>query len=476
MATVQRLGIKSLFPNLKITDKIAMGAAFVLAFFFFSHPDLWETANHSYLLLESVFRGEFFDFYNVVAEHQNAYYYLNHAHYNIFVYLLFALWELPVFLFNAVFGFALNEIFLIYWAKLLSVGFFVASGFLVGRICDALHLAQSQTYTAVLLFLFHPIAFFGPMLMGQYDSLSVFFMLWAILFYLRGDTLRFSLVMGLAALCKFFPLLVFVPLLLLAQKRLPSIAKYTALALAPTALTTLLFLGRTGEAGFFTQLMVDRMFALTVDTGGGKASVFVLFFAIVAFFAYLHTPQSKIAHNKLAIYLCMTVFGVLFLTLEWHPQWLVFLVPFLVITTCLQTQKAPWFLLDIAMSAGFFLHCFYRFPRQLGANLLDGGLAAHLGLVSLSGISGGWQGIDIFLNLIPYLAALMPVLFAGALLCHLIFKLPLGEKTLADSLCLFGGYDAISVKLWGYILFMLGLLGVWLLPTLLEACNALGVI
>ena len=108
---------KKLQPQcgLKNYDKILIFAAFVAGFFLFSHPDLWETANHGYVFLESLFSGKVLHFYEICARHENTYYYLNSANYNIVIYIIFGLWELPVFVFNKIFHLRLNERFLIYW-------------------------------------------------------------------------------------------------------------------------------------------------------------------------------------------------------------------------------------------------------------------------------------------------------------------------------------------------------------------------
>ena len=55
-------------------DIIFFALAAAVSFFFMSHPDLWETANHSYVFLECLFSGRFFNFYEVVAAHENRYY------------------------------------------------------------------------------------------------------------------------------------------------------------------------------------------------------------------------------------------------------------------------------------------------------------------------------------------------------------------------------------------------------------------
>ena len=109
-------GAARLSKALYIALLLCLTAAFI-------HPDLMETANHSYLLLDSVFSGRFFEFYNDIGVHANDLYYLNSANYNIMVYIVFALWELPMWLLNRVFSLPVDEPALWLWLNLLGWGF-----------------------------------------------------------------------------------------------------------------------------------------------------------------------------------------------------------------------------------------------------------------------------------------------------------------------------------------------------------------
>ncbi|MEG1558202.1 MAG: hypothetical protein RR234_07535 [Christensenella sp.] len=461
----------------KNRDKILFGAAFLIAFLFLSHPDLWETANHSYVFLEDIFSGNLMNFYEYVAQHNNSYYYINMANYNIIMYVIFGIWELPVYLFNQIFHIALNETFLIYWAKLVSVGFFVGCGAMLKKLCENIGLGTNTAAAVALFFLFNPIAFFSPMAMGQYDTICLFFTLWALSHYVKGNYTKFSFLIGIGVVCKFFPLLVFVPLILMAEKKILPLIKYCLITLWLYLPTTLLFLGRTGNAAAFTREMIDRMFQLTMNTGFSEVSVFALAYALLVFISILYKPKTEKAKNYLAIYVPLAVFGLLFNTIYWHPQWLVLLIPFIVATTFMQKNPLPWFYLDIVMAVGFFMLCFYRFPNQVGGILLDGGLAHHaFGLCV--GTSKSRQSIVYFLNLIPYLDMLMPVMYTGSIYANIILKMPLGEKTIADRLSAGGadGCDKITTKTLWYTIFAIGFLGAWLMPSILEALTAFGVI
>lgn len=457
------------------------GLSFLLAFFLFSHPDLWETANHSYLFLQTLFRGRPLDFYEVVAAHENSYYYINGANYNIVVYLFFGLWELPVFAVNSLFGLPLNEAFLIYWAKLLSAGCFAACGWLLRRLCLELGMPEQRAGLAALLFWFDPLAFFSPMVLGQYDTLCLLFTLWGLCFYVRKKMTPFALLFGVGLVCKSFPLLLFVPLLLLAEKRPLRLFCHGVTVLWLYLPTTLLYRGRTGDAVVFSRVMQERVFALTADTGTLQVSVFCLGYAVMLFAAFLYDPkkrrQGEGGRCRVAMYLCLAVYAWLFCCILWHPQWLILLTPFLIVTTLQQAQPRPWFWLDIALAAGYFLCCFLLFPNQMGATLLDGGVLHHLFGLSVSGREG-WRAVSYFLGLfIPYVAVAAPALLYGGLALQLLFKLPLPGGSPAQRLCC--GEDeswgALSLRGWCALRYALGF-GCWLVPVVLEALNAFGII
>ena len=458
----------------KLYDKLFFATAFVLAFFFMSHPDLWETANHSYVFLESVFSGNFMNFYEFCAAHNNTYYYINVANYNIMIYILFGLWELPVFIFNQIFSLPLNEQFIIYWAKIVCVAFYIGCGWMIKRLCKTLGMADSKASMAAMFFIFNPISFYSPMAMGQYDTLCLFFTLWAMCLYVENDMNKFSLIMGAGIVFKFFPLLIFIPLVLLKEKKVLKVIRYGITAMWLYIPTTALFMGRTGNAAAFTKAMIERMFAVTADVGMGRPAVYMLLYAIIVFTSFLWSPKNTRQLNYGAMYISMAVFSLLYVYIYWHPQWLVLMVPFIVVTTFMQDAPKPWWFMDIVMAAGFMFTCFLHFPNQSGAYLFTGGLIGHVGGITVMGEN--WQSIGYFMSLVPYLVRLVPVMFVGSIVANLVFKLPFGNGSLADKLADNTAYDNFNDKLFLYGIFAAGCVGCWLMPSLLELINAIGII
>ena len=91
-------------------------------------------------------------------------------------------------------------------------------------------------------------------------------------------------------------------------------------------------------------------------------------------------------------------------------------------------------------------------------------------------MSGNGRNISYFMSLVPYLIQLVPVMFTGSIMANLIFKLPFGNGSLADRLSDNTAYDKISDKLFLYGIFVIGFIGCWLMPSLLELINAIGMI
>ena len=61
------------------------------------------------------------------------------------------------------------------------------------------------------------------------------------------------------------------------------------------------------------------------------------------------------AMRQKAVYVCLAVFSLLFLLVQWHPQWLILLTPFLILSTWQAQNRTPWLVMNGIYCAGFFL-------------------------------------------------------------------------------------------------------------------------
>lgn len=444
-------------------------AACAGAFVVFMQADVMETANHSYIMLESLFGGKFRSFYGEVAAHQNAFSYINNAHYNIVVYLLFGLAELPVYIMNQLFNLPPNEVVLRYVGKAVGALFFAGCLPLVAALARQMGLDRRSAGWAPLFFALWPPAFFSAMVMGQYDAICLFLTLLALLFWARGQLWAFALVFGLAIPFKVFAALLMVPLLLLAEKRILHILKYGVVSLWLLVPTGLLFAGHTFSMGPFNSAMLERLFAAKLPAGR-ELPLFGLCYGLLCIFCYLWRP-AKEGLARCGVWLGLAVYGLLMLLVEWHPQWMILIAPYLVLTTLAEKRRGPWVLVDILLCAGFFLVTFAAYPGQLEANLLSGGLVGLLGGGQWA-LGGGHVALIEQFKQIEVVKYLPNLVFSLGLAAHLIFKLPLRGGTPAGRL-LMGTPAALpalerqpALRLW--LVFGIGFGCCWLLPAVVS--------
>lgn len=455
-------------------DYALFGIGMVVCFLLFNHPDIQETARHAYILIQSTLDGDFLNFFENTFSRVYGYPYVNAAHYNILMYILYAIWELPLYLIERIGGFAFSDLMLSLWCKVIGVSFYLGCGFLVQRIAQQLHCRKTACRWAPLMFWLNPISFFTTVVMGQYDSICLFFTLWALVLFFEKKYWKFVLMAGVGIVFKFFPLFLMIPLLLLVEKRPLRLLGYGAASLWLYLPTTLLFIGRTGDAAFFNQLMSQRLFASVFSGGMMDASRFGLVMILICVAAYLYHPADDWALRDAALYGSMVVLSCLFLLVLWHPQWVILLVPFLLLVGMRQRDRAAFAYLNGAFCIGFFLLTAMVFPKGLEGNLLDlGALSPVIG--PLYGLAELPRSNAFYFELLPYFKELAPLLFYGPLFCYMLFAFPLRNGSLADRLN--GGHsEKFSNRLACWGIFAVAFVGFWLLPSLFSYLKTVGVL
>ncbi len=457
----------------KNIEKIAFAVFFVFIYFFTYHPDIHETANHSFLFLESIFTGNVFDFYNYVQSKPLDLYYVNNAHYNILTYVVFGIWQLPIYIITKLFSLNINEMLLLYYTKALSVAFYVGCGYLIKKICEELNISKQASFIAALFFLFNPISFFSAVVMGQYDTLCLFFLLGAVYYYLKGDIKKFSILIGIGGVFKFFAYLIFIPLLLLKEKKIFNILKHLLLSLWIYIPTTILYFGRTGNASLFTKMMFERILSPTITTTFEPVSVFLLSFVFICVFCYFYSKEENI--KTMSIYLSLVLFVMLFYGIYWHPQWLILLMPFFVITTFMQKNKVVYWYIDIAFCFGFFMSIFREFPLYFGTSVLSNSLIGKAMFQNVAGSEIVSLSSLVF-SRIPFYDNIVPVILTAALFLNVIFKLPINNISLSDRITNLELYDKFSYKTVMYTIFFIGFICFWFVPVFLECLNSFKII
>ena len=329
-------------------DWAVFGFLAVFCYLVFAHGDIVATAGSSI----SYLGGHFKDFYD-----------FNFANkvepvYNVYMpsaYLLFAIWNIPIYLLNIVKcpmtdSANITPFIATIWYKAITVLFFFACAYLVFKIAKLIGFSKNKAKIIAFLFLTTPLAFFSSLIFSQHDSFTLFFVLLGTYYYFKNNMLKFTVFFGIAMTFKYFALLIYIPLLFLKEKKILKIIKHCLIFLIPILIEILCYIHspdfKLGVLGFQATNYLTKC---VLDTGYAKLSIFVIAWVFVVVWAYLKkvNVEEKEEFFKWAIYFCNIVVCLTFGVSFWHPQWLLFMVPFTLFSAVISKNARVFYIIDM---------------------------------------------------------------------------------------------------------------------------------
>lgn len=302
--------------------------------------------------------------------------------YNFITIFICSIFLIPVYL---IYGWDININYGGYAAvfTLLTVIFasLMISYWMLKRIVKECGMGERYLKNVRALFISSSMIIYMTVVFGQIDILYLLVIIIALPFYYRKKYLLFSIIMSVAIAMKTLPLLIFVPLILLANKKVRDILVNLALGMVFPVLTKILFERNVGHNMLVNANAEQYGFVERVNTTmlGGNISLFILSFVLISIFAYMaktdtDNKKEMLYKSMLVIFVTYCSFAVL---VDWHQQWLIplvlsfsFLVPF-------HENNKPLLLLDVFAEALFILTAntggvsiyminFGIFPKLLG--------------------------------------------------------------------------------------------------------------
>lgn len=336
-----------------------------VAFLFFDQAfDMSLTMQHSSDLLQCIFAGKPSHFYEFVLEKAKSESYTfadentTAAAYNIIIYITMAIWILPLYLLNLIFRFSKYVLLLNLAGRILVIALSVLCANILKRLAGKLINDPVKASWTGYFFLTSPIIILCVIIQNQYDIFSVILTLLALFFYFDKKYYRFSALMSVAVCYKLFPLLVFVPLILLAEKRISRLLQYAAISIFPYLATNLIC--RILDPGYVeTQSLLkanypffDRIYSAQIAGGQSNISIFLVLVILICVLAYYINPKPN-TFTALAFLICSVSYANFFIFVEWHPQWFIIIMPFLTLMIFSMKSFRLGILLEICTSAAY---------------------------------------------------------------------------------------------------------------------------
>jgi len=423
--------IKNKWNNLEKPNKLEFGLLFILllaCFLVFNHPDLLCTSTHGRILLNLSFKGKFFEFYDFTQAT---------AVYLIPIYIIFAIWSIPVKIIYAIFNipywhnfnYGSMQFVTQLWYKLLPVVFCIGTAVILWKIAKIIKMSEDKKRWMIFTFLGFPILVFAQFIFGQYDSINMFFTTLAIYYFLQRKYYKFSFAMSMAISLKLFPLFIFIPLILMIEKRIIHIVKYLLIGISTTAFSNLLFIGSKGfaTAKEFTTDMVERFFVSGFQTAHGTISFFLLIVIFACVICYIKTfdKKNEKEFQYYVVYICLLIYSSFYIFILWHPQWVILLVPFWILSMFMFENIKVSYILSVFLGIGYIFNTVIFFPGNVDESMINQGILPQLfnHYVPLDGgirnilAKSNYASIDMFMTI-----------FGAVLIINLIMKFPTKKR------------------------------------------------
>ncbi len=294
------------------------------------------------------------------------------------------LWVLPVNIIYHIIGTGFNSIPAILWYKLFTTVGFILCAIETGKIAHTLGIADKQIKWLQLFMLSSLLVALPVFHIAQTDVTYLLLMLWGVHAFIKDDYKKFLICFALAIPLKIVSFFVFIPMVLLKEKRILYVLRDCILGLIIFPIEEIIYF----VVGYLNRLMTPAQQAVeqivtaekeVEDAQYGfmshfynKATYFefpavrkelfasLLVFAFVLLFIWCYTQQKKDEQEwkKTCIFAVTATLGIFFLMASPSPYWILVLYPFLFLMIF---QNQDRFRINMILQFAFTLTMFLVF-------------------------------------------------------------------------------------------------------------------
>lgn len=315
-------------------DKFILGVGVFLSVVLINQFfDLFMIGRAGIRMLDSILEGKLFSFFDyayiqeVIRGSERDFFEIP---YSTITYIIVAIIMIPFRFFtdgNVGFGSIANTIVL--YLDVIVASLFLWSVKLTGRICDACVMPAEYKRSVKYLYSFSSVLLLVTIGSGQIDVIYLIIMMFAFPLYFKGKYKLFSLVTAIAVAVKPLPLMIFIPVMLLVNKKIKDLIINAGICLSISVVFKFLFEKGTGYDTIWN-IISSRYTVIgrITDRKAGEISLFVIAFAIICLASYMkkiNTENKKevLYHSMLIIFVTYASFAAF---VNWHSQWLIPLV------------------------------------------------------------------------------------------------------------------------------------------------------
>jgi hypothetical protein len=251
------------------------------------------------------------------------------------------IWSLPVFILSRIGNVSRTSVGARLWYKVFIMIFLSLDICEVGKLSDKIGVDPNHRNWVRLFFSSSLLVLLPAVHIAQFDAVYLFFILLGIENYLDNKYWRFLFCFMLAIPGKYIPLFIFIPLVLLKEKRYLYIIRDLAVGCTLVVVDKLMnSIGYRieGSMGIDPYLIINNNTTMTdnfnalltsdFNVFNANMSLVVLCFGLLCIWCYMKNCELK---NELAIFVSFMGIAILFALGESTPYWIILIVPFIIL-------------------------------------------------------------------------------------------------------------------------------------------------
>lgn len=357
------------------------------------------------------------------------------------------IWVLPINLLYHLFKFDFNSPMAILWYKLIIPVFIVLCMKEMSQIAKTLQVEAKRIKWMQFLFLTGVLVALPVFHIAQTDALYLFFMLKGFHALLRRDTKKFILWFAVSISFKIITLFIFIPLILLEEKRIWYVLRNMILACcivplqhiwykiiqalngflfpvvekveqaAATVETTVTETQEEIVEGFYSHFYNKSLyFEFPAVRKGYVASLLIFLFVLLSIWCYMQKKEESREWQQKCLYTAAISLALFFVMSSPSPYWIVILYPFLYLLLYTNQEKlrANLILEKVFTMTMFLVYVMNTFWVYGGSRSFDWLFLSKWGVVPFGHEAQGQPHIAGYLEKL-YVDKLMPVITAACL-------------------------------------------------------------
>lgn len=204
--------------------------------------------------------------------------------------------------------------------------------------------------------------------------IGVLFTLLGLYFYFQKKFWKFALFFSIAISFKYFAALIYLPLVLLVEKRPIELIKLGLIGALATAIQIGAYWHSEAFRGSFFYLAKMKT---SQGVYSGKPILLAFFYFTLCAYAYFSkvklTAENR-AWSGSAVFICASVYAILFTHVHWHPQWLIILMPFFALALPYIRHQKTFIILELVGYLAFICISVNWYPGNADVTMSQHGI------------------------------------------------------------------------------------------------------